>query len=144
MCSSDLFWGTPAYRPQPGSPRLHIIDNLDGATFERFLAGVDLRTTRFHVVSKSGGTTEPLLQLLTAIDAIERAGGGKYMKYHFAGEAEPGNNPLRAILEAMGAPVLLHDPALGGRYTAFSTVGMVPAMLAGFDAVAMRKAGLEA
>jgi glucose-6-phosphate isomerase len=138
------FWGTPAYRPAAGKPRLHIIDNLDGVTFERFLAGMDLKTTRFHVVSKSGGTTEPLLQLLTAMDAIEKAGGGKYMKYHFAGEAEPGANPLRAILEAMGAPVLEHDPDLGGRYTAFSTVGLVPAMLAGLDAVALRNAGKSA
>jgi len=138
------FWGTPAYRPAAGAPRLHIIDNLDGVTFERFLAGMDLKTTRFHVVSKSGGTTEPLLQLLTAMDAIEKAGTGKHMKDHFAGEAEPGNNPLRAILEAMGAPVLEHDPELGGRYTAFSTVGLVPAMLAGLDAVALRQAGLAA
>jgi glucose-6-phosphate isomerase len=138
------FWGTPAYRPAAGKPRLHIIDNLDGVTFERFLAGMDLKTTRFHVVSKSGGTTEPLLQLLTAVDAIEKAGGGKYMKHHFAGEAEPGNNPLRAILEAMGAPVLEHDPDLGGRYTAFSTVGLVPAMLAGLDAISLRSAGKAA
>jgi glucose-6-phosphate isomerase len=138
------FWGTPAYRPAEGKPRLHIIDNLDGVTFARFLAGMDLKTTRFHVVSKSGGTTEPLLQLLTAMDAIEKAGGGKYMKYHFAGEAEPGANPLRAILEAMGAPVLEHDPDLGGRYTAFSTVGLVPAMLAGLDAIALRNAGRSA
>lgn len=139
-----VFWGTPAYRPAEGAPRLHIIDNLDGVTFERFLANMDLRTTRFHVVSKSGGTTEPLLQVLTAIDAIEKAGGGKYMKHHFAGEAEPGSNPLRSILESMGAPVLEHDPELGGRYTAFSTVGLVPAMLAGLDALALRKAGLAA
>ena len=138
------FWDTAAYKPAASAPRLHIIDNLDGATFENFLRNIDLKTTRFHVVSKSGSTTEPLLQLLTVIDALEKVGGGKHLKHHFSGEAEPGDNPLRAILSDMGAPMLVHDPDLGGRYTAFSTVGLVPAMLAGLDALALRRAGRAA
>ena len=138
------YWGTPGYKPHCSNPRLHIIDNLDGATFDRFLGLLDLKTTRFHVISKSGGTTEPLMQLLTVIRAIEEAGGNKYLKRHFSGEAEPGNNPLRNILSVIGAPMLEHDPDLGGRYTAFSTVGLVPAMLAGIDARALRAAGHNA
>lgn len=138
------WWGTAAAASSKVSPRLHLIDNLDGQTFSRFLSGVDLRRTRFHVVSKSGGTAEPLLHMLAAIGAIEAAGGGKYLKYHFSGEAEPGSNAVRRLLEDMGAPVLAHDPDLGGRYTAFSTVGLVPAMLAGIDARAFRAAGLKA
>ncbi len=131
------FWGTPAYVPREGHPRLHIVDNLDGATFAALLKRLDLRTTRFHVVSKSGSTTEPLMQLLAAIEALEAAGGGKYLRYHFAGEVELGSNPLRVILADMGAPILDHDPDLGGRYSAFAT-GLVPAMLAGLDPIAIR------
>lgn len=132
------FWGTPAYAPREGAPRVHLIDNLDGATYAALLQRLDLRTTRFHVVSKSGTTTEPLMQTLAAIGALEASGGGKYLKHHFAGETEPGANPLRAILSQMGAPILDHDPALGGRYTSFSTVGLLPAMLMGLDPVAIR------
>lgn len=138
------WWGTPAAATPAGKPRLHFIDNLDGSTFRRFLEGVDLRTTRFHLVSKSGGTAEPLLQALAVISAIEAAGGGKYLKHHFAGETEPGDNPVRRLLQEIGAPILDHDPDLGGRYTAFSTVGLVPALLAGLDAVRFREAGLKA
>ena len=139
------FWGTAAASSAARTaPRLHLVDNLDGQTFRRFLSGVDLRTTRFHVVSKSGGTAEPLLHMLAAIEAIESAGGSKYLKHHFAGEAGPGQNPVRQLLEEMGSPVLEHDPELGGRYTAFSTVGLVPAMLAGVDAAAFRDAGRRA
>lgn len=138
------FWGTPAAAASKASPRLHFLDNLDGATFQRFLDQVDLRSTRFHVVSKSGGTAEPLLLMLAAIDAIERAGGGTYLKHHFSGEAEPGQNPVRYLLEEMQAPVLVHDPQLGGRFTAFSTVGLVPAMIAGLDAARFRSAGRRA
>src|SRR5262245_8430614 len=41
------FWRTAAYTPRDGAPRLHVCDNLDGATFARVLKGLDLRTTRF-------------------------------------------------------------------------------------------------
>lgn len=132
------FWGTPAYKPAEGKPRLHILDNIDGATFATLLKQLDLRTTRFLVVSKSGSTTEPLLQLLAAIDALESAGGGKYIKHHFAGITEERANPLRQILTDMGAPILAHDPNLGGRYSALSVVGLVPALLLGLDANAIR------
>jgi len=136
-------WGTPAYAPREGAPRLHIVDNLDGASFAMLLKHLDLKTTRFHVVSKSGTTAEPLMQLLAAIDALEAAGGGKHLKHHFAGEAIPGGNALRAILTEIGAPILDHDPELGGRYTAFSSVGLVPAMIAGLDPEAIRGGGRQ-
>lgn len=137
------FWGTEAYTPRPGQPRLHIIDGIDSAVFRTLLNMLDLRTTRFLVVSKSGGTTETLMQLLVAIEALEEAGGGKYLKHHFAGIAEEGANPLRAILTDMGAPMLAHDPELNGRYSAFSVVGLVPALIAGLDARAIRAGARE-
>jgi glucose-6-phosphate isomerase len=137
------FWGTPAYAPRPGHPRLHIIDGIDSAVFRKLLQNVDLRTTRFFVVSKSGSNAEPLMQMLFAIEALEGAGGGKYLNHHFAGVTEDGPNPLRAILTDMGAPVLAHDPNLGGRYSAFSIVGLIPAMLAGLDAQVVRAGARE-
>jgi glucose-6-phosphate isomerase len=136
------WWGTQGYAAESGRPRLHFPDNLDSATLARMLQRLDFRTTRFHVVSKSGTTAEVLLQLLCIIDALETS--GNKLSLHFTGEAEPGSNPVRSILSAIGAPMLEHDPALGGRYTAFSTVGLVPAMLVGLDATAIRAAGREA
>lgn len=131
------YWGTPAYAPRDGAPRLHIIDNIDGATFAHVLKRLDLRTTRFLVVSKSGSTAEPLIQLLAAIEALEAAGGGKYLKQHFAGITEAQSNPLRALLNEIGAPILDHDPHLGGRFSVFAT-GLVPAILMGLDPLALR------
>jgi glucose-6-phosphate isomerase len=132
-------WGTPAYAPAEGRPRLHILDNLDGSTFAGLLRKLDLRTTRFLAVSKSGSTTEPLMHMLAAIEALEAAGGGKYLKHHFAGITEERANPLRAILSDIGAPILAHDPNLGGRYSVLSAVGLLPALLLGLDADAIRK-----
>ena len=132
------FWGTEAYKPRTDHPRLHIVDGIDSAVFRSMLTLMDLRTTRFLVVSKSGSTTETLMQLLVAVEALEEEGGGKYLKHHFAGVAEEGANPLRNILTDMGAPVMPHDPNLGGRFSAFSCVGLIPALIAGLDAKAIR------
>jgi hypothetical protein len=138
------FWGTPAYAPRVGGARLYIVDGLDGGVFRSRLQMSDLRTTRFLVVSKSGATTEPLMQTLAAIEALEEAGGGKYLKHHFAGITEDKPNPLRAILTEMDAPILPHDPDLGGRYAVFSVVGLLPALLAGLDARAIRAGARDA
>jgi len=138
------FWGTPAAATSRLSPRLHFIDNLDGNTFHRFLGQIDLRSAHFHIVSKSGSTAEPLLLMLAALEAIEHEVGTKGLGERFSGEAEPGPNPVRRLLEELKAPVLEHDPDLGGRFTAFSTVGLVPAMIAGLDANLFRHAGQQA
>ncbi len=137
------FWSTEAYKPRTGHPRLHIVEGIDSAVFRTMLTLLDLRTTRFFIVSKSGSTTETLMQLLVAIEALEEEGGGKYLKHHFAGMVEEGANPLRAILTDMGAPIIAHDPNLGGRFSAFSSVALVPALVAGLDAKAIRAGALE-
>ncbi len=137
------FWGTQAYQPRTGHPRLHIVEGIDSAVFRTMLTLMDLRTTRFLVVSKSGATTEPLMQLLVAIEALEEEGGGKYLKHHFAGIAQEGENPLRNILTEMGAPLIAHDPNLDGRFSAFSCVGLIPALIAGLDAKTIRAGARE-
>ena len=74
-------WGTQAHAQK--GVRIHIPDNLDATTMDAVFGNADLRTTRFLVVSKSGGTVEPAIQTLSAMSAIANAGGAKYMKHHF-------------------------------------------------------------
>ncbi len=68
-------WGIPG-DDKHGSeerPRTRFYDNLDARTLELSLAGLDLKTARFVVISKSGGTPETLVQISAAIEAV-RAG----------------------------------------------------------------------
>lgn len=120
-------------------PRVHFFENLDPHTFERALHSLDLRTTRFLVVSKSGGTAEPLMQAYAAKAALEAAGGGDYLAQHFAAITEPSDNPVRRFATGIGAPVIDHDPRVGGRFSILTNVGLVPAMLMGLDVVAVRE-----
>jgi len=51
----------------------------------------------------------------------------------------PGDSPLRRLAVRYGLKVLDHDPKIGGRYAALSLVGLLPAMIAGLDAAAIRE-----
>lgn len=140
-------WGTPGFVTPEGRPRLHFFDNLDALTMAAALKTMDLRTTRFLSISKSGGTAETLMQTLAAMSVLERAGGGKYMKHHFAVLTEPAKNgvpnPLRKLAGERDFPVADHDPAVGGRFSALTNVGLLPAILAGLDPVAIREGAAQ-
>ena len=126
------------------APRVVFFDNIDPVTFDAALKSFDLRTARFVAISKSGGTAEPLVQTLLAADAIEKACGGKYIKHHFAVVTEPKPSPLRAFAQSIGCAALDHPTGVGGRYSVLTTVGMLPALLMGLDAEALRKGASDA
>ncbi len=124
-------------------PRVAFFDNPDPVTWSEALAHFDLKTTRFVVISKSGGTAETLIQALTAADAIEKAGGGKYLKHHFLAITEPKKSALKDFADSVGAPVLDHPIGVGGRYSVLTVVGILPAILMGLDVEALRKGARE-
>ena len=110
----------------PESERLSVLDNGDADRLDRVLDGPDLDRTGFLVISKSGATAETLAQALLVLDD---AGPGSVA----AVITQPGESPLRRLAARFDLPVLDHDPALGGRFSALSPVGLLPAMFAGID-----------
>jgi glucose-6-phosphate isomerase len=121
------------------SPRVTFFDNADPFTFEAALGSFDLKTTRFVVISKSGGTAETLSQTLAAAGAIDKAGGGKYLADHFIVVTEPKRSALKAFADGIGCPTLDHPSGVGGRYAVLTVVGILPALLLGLDVEALRE-----
>jgi glucose-6-phosphate isomerase len=126
-----------------GRPRTRFYDNLDPRTLERALAGLDPKTTRFILTSKSGNTPETLVQAIAAIQSITAAGLKDRISQSFLGLTEPASpgvsNGLRALCEALSIPTLPHDPAIGGRYSGLTNVGLLPALARGLDVIALRE-----
>lgn len=128
----------------PGAgPRLHFFDNVDPHSLEGFLASVDLPRTGFLIVSKSGATAETMSVFLICLAATQRAVGAAAASLHFTALTEPADNVLRRVCAAHGIVALDHDPGIGGRYSVLSLVGLLPAMIAGLDAVAVRDGAAE-
>jgi len=136
-------YGVPGFAWPKGTPRMHFFDNLDPVTLDEAFRNLDLRTTRFLVVSKSGGTPETMSQMLAALAALEAGGGGKYAKHHFLAVTEPKTSALRRFAERLGAPLLDHPDGVGGRYSVLTTVGLLPARLMGLDPVKFRQGAMS-
>jgi glucose-6-phosphate isomerase len=128
-----------AMAPRAKGPRLHFAENLDGNSLEALFAQVSWRTTKIYAVSKSGGTIETLAQLCAAIARIEAELGAGAAGPRIAIVTEPGPSPMRALAERLNCLTMEHDPALGGRFSALSLVGLVPARIAGLNPAAIRQ-----
>jgi glucose-6-phosphate isomerase len=131
-----------------GGPRVHFFDNLDPRTFEQALKKLPLRSSQFVAISKSGGTGETLMQTIAAIGALNRAGRAKRIRDHIVGLSEPAKpgkgNGLRTLLESFGCMMLEHDTGIGGRFSALSNVGLLPALVLGLDIRKIRAGAGEA
>jgi glucose-6-phosphate isomerase len=124
-------------------PQLHFIDNLDPDSFETLLARLPHATTRFVAISKSGGTAETLMQTIAALSALREAGLQTRIPDIFLGISEPSRsgkvNGLRDLLGKFRVPMLDHDTGVGGRYSALTNVGLLPAAFLGLDIAAVRE-----
>lgn len=127
------------FGPPDGIPRLHFMDNVDPDTFDVLLDRLDLTRTGFIVISKSGSTTETMAQFLICLRAVRHAAGDGASARHFLVITEPKDSPLRLIAGRLSIETLDHDPGVGGRFSVLSLVGLLPAMIAGLDAAAVRE-----
>jgi glucose-6-phosphate isomerase len=122
-------------------PRMHFIDNLDALSFATMLARLPLATSRFVAISKSGGTAETLMQTIAAMSALKAAGAD--LPNAMLGISEPAKagkrNGLRDLLTQHGIALRDHDPNVGGRYSALTNVGLLPAAALGLDIGAIRR-----
>ncbi|TAJ36308.1 MAG: glucose-6-phosphate isomerase [Reyranella sp.] len=127
------------FGPVPGRPKLWFMDNVDPATFATLIERLPLDRTGFIPISKSGGTPETIAAFLTLTAAVEAKLGKAALATNVLAITEAADNPLRRLATSRGCTILEHDPKVGGRYSALSLVGMLPAMIAGLDCAAVRE-----
>jgi glucose-6-phosphate isomerase len=133
---------TPGHKPLK-HPRTRFYDNLDAETLAGALATLDLASTRFVVISKSGGTVETLLQAAATLSAVKAAGLSARIPELFLGVTEPAKagtaNGLRSLFDAHKIPMLDHHTGIGGRFSVLTNVGLLPAIVRGVDVRALRR-----
>jgi|CXWL01.1.fsa_nt_gi glucose-6-phosphate isomerase len=124
---------TQTFGPQAGWPRLVVLDSTDPAQVLAAEHRVDLATTLVIVASKSGSTLEPsilmayFLERVRTVVGIDRAGS------HFMAITDPGSQLEREAREAGFRHIVHGIPAVGGRFSALSVFGLVPAAIMGVD-----------
>ena len=118
--------------PAAGRPRLTVLDSTDPATVRRVSGAINLERTLFIVASKSGGTLETAVLYATfraqfADRNLSDAGS------HFIAITDPDTSLARRASDEGFARTFLNDSRIGGRYSALSYFGLVPAALVGLD-----------
>ncbi|MCI0489992.1 MAG: bifunctional transaldolase/phosoglucose isomerase [Blastocatellia bacterium] len=115
-----------------GYPELHVLDSTDPATVAAFEQSVDLSHTLFIVSSKSGSTTEPLVFYKYFFNRLREIKGER------AGENFVAITDAGTLMEEMAKGdsfrrIFINPSDIGGRYSALSFFGLVPAALQGFN-----------
>ena len=126
----------------PGAPTLDVLDSTDPAAVLTAESASRLDRTLFLVASKSGRTIETLSQYRHFRSRIESLGGAKPGR-HFAAVTDAGSH-LEALAKREGFRRVFLNPAdVGGRYSALTYFGLVPAALLGLDLVRMGESAAE-
>ncbi|MCX6092581.1 MAG: glucose-6-phosphate isomerase, partial [Candidatus Bipolaricaulota bacterium] len=114
-------------------PRLVVLDTTHPGAVRRAIDALDPARTFYIVSTKSGTTPETLALFRTfhrrAADALGKDVAGA----RFAAITDPGSPLVRLARDVGFRRVFLNDPTIGGRYSALSLVGLVPAALLGLD-----------
>lgn len=111
---------------------LHVLDSTDPAAVLAVEAAVDLETTLFVVSSKSGGTTETA-SFHAYFYARLQEHCGDHAGHHFVAITDEGTSLQEEALAQGFRAVFVNPSDIGGRYSALSFFGMVPAALIGVD-----------
>lgn len=120
-------------------PRIIYPKNIDPRTTDALFAGIDISKTAFLAISKSGTSIETLTQLTICLERAKKHD----IASRFFSISMPGDNPLRRISKKFGIKVFDHDPNIGGRFSIFANVGLVPAAVSGLDIAAIRSGGAK-
>jgi transaldolase/glucose-6-phosphate isomerase len=116
-----------------GFPQLHVLDSTDPAQVNAIEKRLNLERTLFIVSSKSGSTLEPNIFKQYFYDRVVKAVGPQEAGRRFVAITDPGSK-MQQVAEADGfRQVFFGWPSIGGRYSALSDFGLVPAAVMGVD-----------
>jgi transaldolase/glucose-6-phosphate isomerase len=118
---------------QAGFPELTVLDSTDPAQIRAFERKIALGNTLFIVSSKLGGTLEPNIFKQYFFERVQHVVGAQEAGRRFIAITDPGSK-LQHVAESEGfRHIFFGLPSIGGRYSALSDFGMVPAAIMGID-----------
>jgi transaldolase/glucose-6-phosphate isomerase len=117
-------------------PRLHVLDSTDPGQILSIKRAVDFQSTLFLVASKSGSTLEVNILKQYFFSRVAERMGAEGAGRRFVLTTDPGSRLEHIAVEERFRAIFAGVPAVGGRYSALSNFGLVPAALIGVDLAA--------
>ncbi|HEY9886669.1 MAG TPA: hypothetical protein V6C96_05345 [Vampirovibrionales bacterium] len=123
-------WNELSTEERKGGLKLYFIDNVDPDWANGILQRLDLKRTLFCTITKSGGTAETTSTFLWVIDALKKELGESW-KNNLVCVTDPAKGKLRDFVNREEVKAFSVEPNVGGRFSVFSAVGMLPIALTG-------------
>ncbi len=117
----------------PGHPELHVLDSTDPAQIKAVERQIDLAKTLFIVSSKSGSTLEPNIFKQYFFDRVQSVIGKENAGKQFIAVTDPGSKMQQVAEKDSFRRIFPGVTSIGGRYSALSNFGLVPAAVMGLD-----------
>jgi glucose-6-phosphate isomerase len=121
------------YGKIPGHPELHVLDSTSPEQIAALEAKLDLSSTVCIVSSKSGGTLEPNIFKQYFFQQVKAKVGAAEVGNRFIAVTDPGSKMQHVAQGDKFRKIFMGLPSIGGRYSALSNFGMVPAAIMGVD-----------
>jgi len=114
-------------------PTLHVLDSTDPGQVKFFEHQIDIPKTLFIVSSKSGSTLEPNIFKQYFFERTRQAVGAVKVGSHFIAITDPGSKMQQVAEADRFLHIFFGRASIGGRYSALSNFGMIPAAVMGVD-----------
>jgi glucose-6-phosphate isomerase len=134
-------WNLLSREQRGGFPRFHFVDNVDADVVAGLLDVLDMKRTLVNVISKSGTTAETMAAFMLLKAQLDEQALPLSKHLVFTTDAEKGL--LRPLATELNVPCFEVPDDVGGRFSVFSAVGLLPAALCGLDVKAMQQGLLD-
>ena len=114
------------------APKFYVEDNVDPERMAALLDVIDIKTTYFNVITKSGATSETMAQYLIIYDILKARLGEDAGKHIIATTSESTGNLIK-IAQKEGFKTFYIPDGVGGRFSELCPVGLLPAAVCGVD-----------
>lgn len=112
---------------------LFVLDSTDPGVVTHFADSLNPEKTLYIVSTKSGGTVETFSFMKFFYNFVSERIGKEKVGNHFIAITDPGSGLQKVAEDLRFRKIFLNDPDIGGRFSALSLFGCVPAALIGVD-----------
>jgi len=122
---------------------LAVLDSTDPGAVANFADNLDPQRTLYIVSTKSGGTVETMSFMKFFYNHVQKSVGGENTGRHFIAITDRGSGLEPIAKELNFRKIFVNDPNIGGRYSALSFFGLVPAALIGMNLTLLLQRGSD-
>ena len=126
------YWNFLTKEQRNGYPRIFFLDNIDPDQMSSLLNMLDLKKTLVNVITKSGSTAEVMAQFMVIKEKLHEELGDDYRK-HIVATTDKHMGILRQLSNQEGYKTFYIPDDVGGRFSVFSAVGLLPLALVGIN-----------